>query len=394
MSGKQNGLSRKRPSIPDQVQRELWARAAGRCEFRGCNDLVYKDRLTQKRDNLATISHIIAFSPDGPRGHRELSKLLEKDISNLMLSCRVHGKIIDSHDYVEKYPVEELREYKREHEQRIRILTSIQEEAKTHVLVLQVPIAGKSFTIDLVQVHQAILPRYPADENALIIDLSDVAIREDVPGFWNFMAETVSSRFNELLAEGIKKGRINHISVFGLAPIPLLMHLGTLIGNKVSADLYQRHRESQNWIWQAEAREVEGLFHVAKPESTISTRDVALILSISGRVDREKVQAATKKDFATYEILANNPSFHFMKSRERLCQFGVVYRSVLAEIRGRYGHECTVHLFPAAPAPVAIECGRSLMKKCDPSILVYDLHPKKRFEPALTLQQSPTCTTS
>ena len=57
-----------RPTIPLQLQNELWARAAGRCEFRGCNKLLYKDDLTQKRSNLAIISHIVAFSPDGPRG--------------------------------------------------------------------------------------------------------------------------------------------------------------------------------------------------------------------------------------------------------------------------------------------------------------------------------------
>jgi hypothetical protein len=34
---------RGRPSIPLAVQNELWARAAGRCEFRGCNELVYLD---------------------------------------------------------------------------------------------------------------------------------------------------------------------------------------------------------------------------------------------------------------------------------------------------------------------------------------------------------------
>ncbi len=388
MSDKQDGLARKRPRIPDQAQRELWARAAGRCEFRGCNELVYKDGLTQRRDNLSTISHIIAFSPDGPRGHKELSRLLEKDISNLMLTCRDHGKIIDSHEYVEKYPVEELKEHKREHEHRIRVLTSIQEEAKTHVLILQVPIAGKSFTIDLVQVHQAILPRYPSDENALVINLSDVAVREDAAHFWGFMAETISSRFNELLAEGIKKGRIKHISVFGLAPIPLLMHLGTLIGNKVPADFYQFHRQSQNWTWQDEDSEVDGLFTVLKPESSKSIRDVALVLSISGKVDEEKVQAAMNKDFVTYEIIAADPGFHFLKSKERLWQFGSIYRNVLAEIRTEYGHDSTIHVFPAVPAPVAIECGKSLMKKCDPSVQVYDLLRRKGFVSALELQIS------
>jgi 1-deoxy-D-xylulose 5-phosphate reductoisomerase len=36
---------RRRPNIPLNVRCELWARAAGRCQFRGCNRLLYKDVL-------------------------------------------------------------------------------------------------------------------------------------------------------------------------------------------------------------------------------------------------------------------------------------------------------------------------------------------------------------
>src|SRR4051812_47249225 len=75
-----------RPSIPLSTQNELWARAAGRCEFRGCNELVFLDRLTQKRSNISAISHIVAYSPEGPRGDAIRSKRLEKDIANLILT--------------------------------------------------------------------------------------------------------------------------------------------------------------------------------------------------------------------------------------------------------------------------------------------------------------------
>ena len=44
--------------ITDQVQRELWARAAGRCQFSGCNTLLYKSAVTQETVNLAQKAHI------------------------------------------------------------------------------------------------------------------------------------------------------------------------------------------------------------------------------------------------------------------------------------------------------------------------------------------------
>jgi hypothetical protein len=164
------GKRNTRPSISDQIQRELWGRAAGRCEFRGCNKLLYKDDLTQQHSNLSVISHIVAYSPDGPRGDLVRSKLLEKDINNLMLTCRNHSKIIDDKAREEEYPEELLREFKREHELRIRMLTEAKEDAQTHVLILQVPIDKRIIAIDQAAVFRAILPKYPVEETPTIIE--------------------------------------------------------------------------------------------------------------------------------------------------------------------------------------------------------------------------------
>ena len=40
-------------------------------------------------------AHIIADEPGGPRGHPVLSKQLAKELSNLMLLCLDHHRLID-----------------------------------------------------------------------------------------------------------------------------------------------------------------------------------------------------------------------------------------------------------------------------------------------------------
>jgi hypothetical protein len=55
-------------SISREAERVLWARAAGRCEFDGCNRLLYKSPITQERVNIAQMAHIYSFAADGPRG--------------------------------------------------------------------------------------------------------------------------------------------------------------------------------------------------------------------------------------------------------------------------------------------------------------------------------------
>ena len=169
MSGK-----RPRPAIPIGAQRELWARSAGRCEFRGCNRLLFRDDLTKRKSNLGKISHIMAFSPDGPRGHPVLSEKLEKDISNLILTCGDHSKIIDDRDKVTDYPVELLQAFKQEHESRVRVLTGVQEEAKASVLIVRAAVNTRVPAIGHEDAFRGMLPLYPAEETATVIDLTTV----------------------------------------------------------------------------------------------------------------------------------------------------------------------------------------------------------------------------
>ncbi|TAK28172.1 MAG: SAVED domain-containing protein [Chloroflexota bacterium] len=381
---------RSRPRIPDQIQRELWARAAGRCEFRGCNELLYKDELTQQRSNLAVISHIVAFSEDGPRGDPVRSKELEKDIRNLMLTCRVHGKIVDDKEKVSDYPEKLLLEFKREHEQRIRMLTEAKENAQTHVLLLQVSIDARDFQIDQTAAFRAILPYYPAEEDAWVIDLSGLNISAESDGFFQVTAESIAIQTREFLRRHPCGQSMKNISVFALAPVPLLVHFGHLLGDLHHIDLYQRHRDSQEWTWKTE-EEAEQFYEVVEPDVDDDGRaNIALILAVSTSIGREKVDAYVGEDAIVYEIRASNPSVDFLRSRKRLEMFGYEVRRLLALIREAHGHDRTVHLFASVPAPVAIEFGRAV-KAFDPPFVIYEYQKANhRYIPALIINTHQT----
>ncbi len=360
----------RRPSIPGQVQRELWARAAGRCEFRGCNELLYLDDLTQKRSNLAVISHIVSYSPDGPRGDPVRSRALEKDIRNLMLTCRDHGKIIDDSAQEADYPEELLLEFKREHEQRVRMLTEAKDDAQTHVLLLQASIDARDLEIDPKAAFRAILPRYPAVEAPLIIDLSGVAIPANSEGFFPTMAESIRKETLTLLRRRPGGRTIRRLSVFALAPVPLLVHFGHVLGDIPQVDLYQRHRSSQDWTWKDE--EAFGEFYETLMPESASDRDhnVALILSVSALVARDQVLATLGSNTLVYEIQAREPGPDFLSSLKRLEVFGSKVRSILGHLRDAHKDE-TVHLFAAVPAPAAIEFGRNI-RGYHPTFAVYE----------------------
>lgn len=98
--------------ITDKIKCLLWARSAGRCEYEGCNVELYQDLLTAKQVNKAYIAHIYADSPGGARYDSIESPKLKKDITNLMLLCDTHHRLIDKEDVAE-HPVERLHTMKR-----------------------------------------------------------------------------------------------------------------------------------------------------------------------------------------------------------------------------------------------------------------------------------------
>ncbi|MBB4637489.1 SAVED domain-containing protein [Longimicrobium terrae] len=373
-----------RPTLPAGLQNELWARAAGRCEFRGCNELLYVDSLTHRHSNLGVISHIVAFSPKGPRGHETRSDLLQRDISNLILTCRTHGKIIDDRDKVADYPEELLLTFKREHEERIRMLTSIGPDARSHVLLVQAPIDGCGFSIDQARAFQALLPGYPADESAEIIDLCGITLPASSRGFFPVLASALSQQLQAVLRRRPAGADIRSLSVFALAPVPLLVHLGHELGDIRQVDLFQKHRSGESWTWRAEEQTAD-VYEVIRPESPDGDTEVAVVLSISEHVQPALVAPVLGSPGATYELRAHGAGPDFLSSRKRLEVFGYEFRKLLAEVRAAHGSRRRVHLVAAVPAPVAIEAGRSI-RKFDPEFIVYEFDKRTLgYFPALTI---------
>lgn len=54
--------------VGERTRLILYVRAGGRCEFDGCNQFLIEHHLTKREGNYGEAAHIVAFSPEGPRG--------------------------------------------------------------------------------------------------------------------------------------------------------------------------------------------------------------------------------------------------------------------------------------------------------------------------------------
>jgi hypothetical protein len=102
-------------AIPPREQRILSQRSGNRCAFQNCRRrLTAEDSPPDRAVILGEIAHIVAESPDGPRGDSPLSLTERNKYENLILLCNVHHQLID--DQPQTYTVERLLQMKQDHE--------------------------------------------------------------------------------------------------------------------------------------------------------------------------------------------------------------------------------------------------------------------------------------
>lgn len=358
--------------IKPLVERELWARAAGRCQFSGCNTLLYKSAVTQETVNLAQKAHIYAFSEKGPRGWGPFKTGLTRlnDISNLMLMCHGCHRKIDQEGGSLRYPADLLIHWKAEHEQRVEVVTGIAPDKKSHVVLYGANIGSEKSPIEYHACVEAMFPQwYPASERPVSVSMQSEH-RDNSPQYWLAESQHLLKAFQRKILSIIEDDSCKHLSVFPLAPQPLLMQLGALLTDKMDVETYQLHREPKGWIWQ----DCEDNFDyiIRKPDHFDG--EPALIVSLSDHVSHERITRVIGEDASIWEITIKRPHNDFMQAKQQLSLFRKQLRGLMVEIKHAHGEATPLHVFPVMPVSCAIEFGRARMPKADMPWLIYDHH--------------------
>jgi nucleoside phosphorylase len=245
-----------------------------------------------------------------------------------------------------------------------------------HVVKLLAPIGDHTPRLTDTEVEEAISPAKSASSMS-VLDLGDVFTNTS-GATW----EKACGRIQEAL--GTKSSIDNEfpIAVFGFAPIPLLVSFGRILGDKGAAQVFERHRHSNSWRWDSDGTDLN--WRINRPGILRSATDVVVLLSVSGRVKPEDIPTDIRDTTPVYELTVDSPQPNIIRTEKHLQDFVVKWRELLNEIREQHGSNVKIHLLPASPLSISIECGRRLLPKVDPTIRVYDWRDK-RFHYAITV---------
>lgn len=349
------------------IQCMLWGRAAGRCEF--CNKPLWKSSITQEQVNIGQKAHIYSFSSNGPRGNGGISKDKINNINNLMLVCHECHQKLDKSRNEQRYSPALLQWMKVGHERRIELATGIAADKRSHILLYGANVGEHSSPLSYREAALALFPdRYPASDIPIELGTVNSAFLDRDAQFWAVEVETLIRKFSHRVRERLANGDIEHLSVFALAPQPLLILLGSLLGDIVPSDVYQRHREPPTWEWPAAAP--TSAFEVRPPTS--ASGPPALVLSLSATVTTDRITSVLGRDASVWTLTVPHPNNDFTKSREQISQIRSLLRRVFDQIKAAHGQTTLLHIFPAVSVSVAVELGRVRMPKADMPWQIYD----------------------
>jgi len=357
--------------VGKDVERELWARAAGRCQFSDCNKILFLSPVTKERVNIAEKAHIYSFSKKGPRGWGALvDKTNVNNISNLLLVCHDCHKTIDQDKNGDKYSASLLQQWKMDHENRVAIVTGIHPSKKSQVITYESNIAEQFPKISSDLAVQAMFPhRYPISEYP--ISLSMLCTHEDnSQEFWKTESQHLIREFRRRIEPEIISKRIEHFSVFGFAPMPLLILLGSLFTDKTPLDTYQLLKEPVGWNWQ----EYEDGFDFVIHEPEDRSKEPVLIISVSDRITQNRVTDVLGMDVSIWEITLPQQflSNDNIRSKVHLELWRKKLRELMAIIRKEHHGVAYLHIFPCMSVSCSIELGRIRNPKVDPCWVIYD----------------------
>lgn len=367
--------------ISDKTKLQLWVKAGGRCQFKGCNENLLKDDLSYADINNAHIAHIIDVNEKTHR-YSDDPKIKKNELPNLMLLCQKHHRLIDNEGEKE-YTVDKLTEYKKEHEARILNLTSIKESVKTNVLFYVSRIGQFQPNIDFAEARKVLTNKnlFPNSE-PIEIGVKNSVIQDNDPLFWIVEEKNLVESFEARILKVFENSQIKHFSCFAIATQPLLIKLGTLIPDLYTVDVYQKHREPDTWEWQKEIGDFTD-FEVIEPND-ISGYPV-LNLSLSAHIENDRIKSVLDGNLSIWKFTIPNPNNNFLVHPEILVKFREKLRTLFNKIKKIHGHNNVLKVFPCMPNSASVEFGRVWMPKADLNLEIYD--ERNGFKKAITIKR-------
>lgn len=365
---------RKRRDLTAAENYHLWVASGGMCSFDGC-----KKKLIQSTSgeltNVGIKAHIIGHAKNSARHEymEEYGFTYEtlEDVNNLMLMCYDHSKIIDDKKTRDQFPPDLLFAMKEKHENWV---SSWSVDKKKSIALIHKRMGGPLFDIE-----------YGSPAPYILLDAV-----EDQTVFDDFTTEgwNEGKKSNEILyqkfIEKIKEKEAKVGEIFPLSPIPLLIHLGSLLTDTVSYSIYQYDRVKGLWVSDNPGENKDIVLTVKKGIKEYD--ELAVLVSISGKVKMNSVKEVLGVEFDYLNVEIDDPDVKRVLYRDDVVNIQAKIKYEIEKLMQQQDYS-KIHLFYAGPAGLAIEIGRGINPNIWSEVCLYQYNNRMtpKYQYALSI---------
>ncbi|MCL6710925.1 SAVED domain-containing protein [Pseudomonas sp. R2.Fl] len=389
--------------VTSAIKDELTYLAGWRCQFAGCGRDLRLHAATGGRGRFSYFAHIVAASPDGPRGDPVRSKELASDPANFMLLCDECHRLIDK-IHPERYPAARLQAMREDSIATVRRLLDTLQHPEASVIGVLGNIAGQPAQLSMEDAHQALWAAGLRSRDAAPTRyFSPGGQHHDVHDgvYWGSLFQQLKHDLPLLqtLLNGTRNGTARpRVAVFPLHGTSVLLLAGRVLGDTSGVTVFQPRRDSTDhrtrWAWPDTYDASPLAFTLESLHPPAPGQDEAvLIITLTAGIAPERLPRhcyyAGAWQRPTLRIASSRLDKDCLQHPTDLQQLGRMVDEAMRCLQDQWRVN-TVHLFVCAPASAAIMVGQKMQARHHAIYVCHEARPGMRAPYLPTIEITPT----
>lgn len=355
------------------TKNKVWNDGHGRCMFVGCGEPLRYEFLSGTEGNFSYLAHNVASAVNGERGIPYFSSILSDEPDNILLLCDKHHRLIDKVAAAD-YSATTLALMRKEFcDLTESLLNGLSFEAVPVYTILW-PVNGQFVSNpqlkDIAASLSLLKARIKGQERCLTD--SNTPYRKKPEKFNEDLIELIQEEADQILQGTKREG--HKAALFAFGPMPALIGLGSLLGNKNEFTPMLRYRDSSSWLWPHE-NVIDSFYKIEGLGSLTQGEDIVICINFTARAEQIKKQAEQLNKTLGANIIEitalpeylGNGAIPNPESGKKFC---ARLQQLLHDLKDRYGVK-RVHLLVCASNAACVFIGQAIDLH-HPEIIAYD----------------------
>lgn len=364
------------------TNRMVWVLSGGRCARCKSSVIDY----TISPTGVGEVAHAAAQG-DGPGAPRPVPTMTgeqRNDVANLLLLCPTCHDLMDQPDGTEVYTLDQVLEMKRAHEETVQGLLDLFDGHQTLILRALGPVRGQTVQAGRKEVAAATaargrVPAYQAGRWHREVEADLSSVPEDDPAYWDVCLR-ILKREVDVVHDAVRRGDVDHVTVFPFARLPLLVALGWLLDDTTRVDVVQRSRVTE-WMPSDTAPSTFAVDVAGRDRSDAAL----LVIGVSGTPDPASLPDQVSGLPTASVSVTSGGSVNIADSAANRDEFERMLRTALFDLEPHLTKPAALHIVAAAPTSMAVAIGRVVDPQVFDSVHILDLATSNGYRHVLSL---------